>query len=105
MDEVKLGRIVHFVLANGEHRPAIIVRVWPGEYGNDEVKDGINAQVFLDGGNDRVVFVDAATTPPTSDAFSQVTLDECTKGSAWRTSVRHSSEAKPGTWHWPERAA
>ena len=31
----------------GQHVPAIVVVVWPNEYGPDF--DGINAQVFLDG--------------------------------------------------------
>jgi hypothetical protein len=43
-----IGRVVHFVLPEGphkgEHRPAIIVRVW-----SDEM---VNLQVFTDGQND-----------------------------------------------------
>jgi len=93
MQKPTIGRIVHYVLANGEHRPAIIVRVWPGEYGNDEVKDGINVQVFLDGGND----TDAAL------GMGYTTMDERERGTAWRTSVRYSGESVPGSWHWPER--
>jgi hypothetical protein len=85
-----IGRIVHYVLADddtnrsgapGQHRPAIVVRVWPGEYGNNECPDGVNLQVFLDGSND---------IEP-----GQPTL--------WKTSVEYSDEGKPGTWHWPER--
>jgi hypothetical protein len=93
------GRTVHFVLADGEHRPAVIVRVWPGEFPQDEVTEGINIQVFLDaglpdGGNDRAA---------SSGGAGSVTLQECIKGMAWRTSVRYSAAPAPGTWHWPER--
>lgn len=89
-----IGRIVHYVLAAsdevlpqavGEHRPAVIVRVWPGEFGDAECPDGINAQVFLDGTND----------VETNDGSIAVAM--------WTTSVPYSSEPKPGTWHWPER--
>lgn len=88
-----IGRVVHYVLAVfdnvtavGEHRPAFIVRVWPGEYGTNECPDGVNLQVFLDGGNDRC----------SSERESGDTM--------WKTSVEYSAEGKPGTWHWPERA-
>jgi hypothetical protein len=94
MDKVSIGRIVHYVLATGEHRPAIIVRVWPGEYGNDEVKDGINVQVFLDGKNDS----DCA-----GEDAGRVLSSECSAGMAWRTSVRYNGDNLAGSWHWPER--
>jgi hypothetical protein len=74
------GRIVHYVLPDGphagEHRPAIVVRVW------SEV--GVNLQVFMDGANDRV-------SGP---------------GVVWATSVLYAdpAEHKPRTWHWIERA-
>jgi len=98
-----IGRIVHYILKTGEHRPAIIVRVWPGEYGNDEVKDGINVQILLDGGNDK-----AALRPPAGQeirgVMGRVTEQECATGSAWRTSVRYDGTGlMSGSWHWPER--
>ena len=113
MDSPRIGRIVHYVLANGEHRPATIVRVWPGEFGNDEVKDGVNLLVFLDGMNDR----DATSPQKPSDAkpgdpvdmSGTVTYEECISRVAWRTSVRYGSVTPdgtgmlPGFWHWPER--
>ncbi len=83
-----IGHIVHYVLDNpqfitmrkdaiGEHRPALVVRVWPGY-------DGINLQIFLDGSND---------CPNLANEYM-----------TWRTSVPHDEETKaPGTWHWPER--
>jgi hypothetical protein len=101
MDKVKIGRIVHYVLADGEHRPAIIVRVWPDEYGNAEVKDGINVQIFNDGGNDAHAGTDVA--------IGSFTGEERVRGTAWRTSVRYRNPSDGniaelmGTWHWPER--
>lgn len=44
-----IGRIVHFILPTGEHRPAIIVKVWdraPHE------STPVNLQVFTDGENE-----------------------------------------------------
>jgi hypothetical protein len=78
MDGVIEGRIVHYVLPEGphegEHRPAIIVKVWTGGY--------VNLQVFYDGTNDGPVV----------------------SGQPWVTSVEHSEDPRPRTWHWIERA-
>lgn len=77
-----VGRIVHFMLPNGEHRAAFVVRVFDS---NPTESSVANLQVFLDGGND-VEFVEHGMT-------------------MWRTSVHQdASEKKPGTWHEPERA-
>src|SRR5438445_12683125 len=76
-----IGRIVHFVLpdgpSKGEHRPAIIVRVWNDTY------PGIQLQVFTDGSND-------------GEAYKS--------GIYWATSVTYAdpSENEPRSWHWPE---
>lgn len=89
-----IGRVVHYVLSDGdgvkshavgEHRPAIVVRVWPGEYGTNECPDGVNLQAMIDGSND----IDGA------HGAGCLLL--------WKTSIPYSSEPKPGTWHWPER--
>lgn len=82
MDGLTEGRIVHYVLPGdyakpGEHRPAIIVKVWNKETGS------VNLQVFMDGTNDNLY-----------DGRLAI----------WTTSVVYSEEPKPGTWHWPERA-
>lgn len=77
-----IGRIVHFVLPNGQHRPAIIVRVFEEPPTPASVA---NLQVFLDGSNDA-----PAREPGASDLL-------------WRTSVHQDAETmKPGTWHTPE---
>ena len=73
-----LGRMVHYVLPDGpnagEHRPAVIVRVWGS--------DAVNLQVFMDGGNDGAPYLAA--------------------GLLWATSVKRSDTPTPRTWHWPE---
>lgn len=76
-----VGRIVHYVLTETtnherrhEHRPAIIVHAW-----NDET---VQLQVFTDASNDG---------------------PQGGTGVVWRTSVMHSDEHLPGTWHFPER--
>lgn len=77
---VTVGRIVFYRLEHGPHvgedRPAIVVRVWPGEM--------VNLQVFTDGANDG---------------------EGHQSGIAWATSVHYDASADPatGTWHWPPR--
>ena len=82
MDGLIEGRVVHYVLEDGpykgEHRPAVIVRVWP-----TELDYGCNLQVLTDGSNDGPQYAG---------------------GMVWKTSVPYSEEPKPRTWHWVERA-
>ena len=64
-----IGRIVHFVLADGQnsgqHRPAIVLRCW-----GDTPGASVNLLVFLDGENDgaldgnSVVWVTSVTPAP-----------------------------------------
>lgn len=75
------GRIVHFVTSKGEHRPGIVVKVWSKETGCS------NLQVFTDGFNDCQERGEFGTA----------------QNVAWMTSVSYSEEAKPRTWHYPER--
>ncbi len=75
MDEVTVGRIVHYVMPDMQHRPAIVVRVWGPTC--------VNLQVITDGSNDGQQFA---------------------HGHVWRTSVLHDEDTKAvNTWHWPER--
>jgi hypothetical protein len=71
------GRIVHYILDNGKHRPAIIVQVW------DNITGMSNLQVFRDGNNDGYSPDQAAT---------------------WAGSVFYADAADqaPGTWHFIE---
>lgn len=98
MDGLTEGRMVHYVLDEpygaipSEHRPAIVVKVWN--------PDGTaNLQVFLDGSNDwlRIEAQRKGSNPePELTPVPPYTL--------WRTSVKYSEGAEPGTWHWIERA-
>ena len=84
------GRIVHYVLpdgnSEGEHRAAIIVRVF------ESMKESgtVNLLVFTDCTND----VDPKD--PRTASYG--------KGVVWATSVHYSEVPKPRTWHWIERA-
>lgn len=81
MDGLTEGRIVHYVLpdgrSKGEHRPAIVVKVWNKEIGY------VNLQVFTDFSNDGVPYE---------------------SGQYWATSVNYSEDPQPRTWHWIEKA-
>ena len=80
-----VGRVVHFVLPDssrypGEHRPAIIVKVWDKDPKPDSM---VQLQVFTDGSND-------------GDLYKS--------GLFWATSVHYADPSKNEgyTWHWPE---
>jgi len=94
MKGVTEGRIVHFVLQSGDHRPAIIVNAWGNQGGDSGM---VNMVVFLDGTNDRKSIRPAAGVLE----FSSGELDRCT---AWKTSIHYSDGKEPNTWHWPENA-
>jgi hypothetical protein len=85
MEGLTEGRIVHFVLpdgpSTGEHRPAIVVRVWR-QY-QQQYPGYSNLLVFTDGTNDG---------------------DPYAGGLYWATSVSYSEEPTPRSWHWIERA-
>lgn len=85
MDQkISVGRIVHFVTENGEHKAAIVVAAW----GNDSC----NLQVFTDGNNERGHYI-------VNDLVRKGLIPE----SVWVTYISYSEEPKPRTWHWPER--
>lgn len=90
------GRIVHYVMTNGDHRPAIVVRVWRSLGGAHEglpVLEGlVNLQVFTDGANDQ------------NPAYSSGLNERVSSGLLWATSVRYSDQHETGSWHWIERA-
>lgn len=80
------GRMVHYVLPDwhakkqsvGEHRPAVVVKVW------DKVTGCANLQAFMDGdGGD---------------------YNDGTPNVKWVTSALFSEDKEPGTWHWIEPA-
>jgi hypothetical protein len=82
------GRIVHYVLSNGQHRPAIVVRNWsdPDMLGSE---GRVNLIVFADGSNDRGAISGTASE----------------QGLFWATSAHYDQEGeKHHTWHWIEKA-
>lgn len=85
MDGLTEGRMVHYVLphgrSQGEHRPAIVVKLCPPEWNYHE--GTVQLQVFTDGTNDG---------------------EQYASGMCWATSVQYSESKEPGTWHWIERA-
>lgn len=70
------GRMVHYVMNNKVHRPAVIVQVWNVETGCS------NLRVFVDGSN---------------DGYSDDVVGRA-------TSILYSEDKEPGTWHFIERA-
>lgn len=91
MDGLTEGRIVHVVMSETRHCPAIVTHVWDKETGY------INLQVILDGTNE-ASFI--------KDEYPNVrpTRDEMDRGMMWLTSLNFEAEGKtPRTWHFPER--
>ncbi len=82
MEGLTEGRMVHFVMPDGEHRAAIVVRVWRPQ--RPEQPGYCNLTVFPDGGNDG---------PCNETGLRR----EC--------SVLYSEAKEPRTWHWIEREA
>jgi hypothetical protein len=85
-----IGRSVHYVLANGEHRPATVVRVG----GSTET---VNLQVLTDGQGDRAALLQVGLMNVDDAKVPNVVLVE---------SVPYADAgagAATGTWHWPER--
>jgi hypothetical protein len=82
MEGLTEGRIVHFVLPNGQHRPAIVVNAWHHVF-EYHASGRVNLQVFTDFKNDG---------------------EEYASGQYWATSVPYSEDPQPGTWHWIEKA-
>lgn len=97
-NKASVGRIVLFVMpepgnipgmrdhAEGEVRPAIVVRTW-GENGGPS--SSVNLMILPDGTNDM--------------QRDCKTRDEFTNGPIWKTSVCYDEAKRKGTWHWPQR--
>ena len=86
MEGLTEGRIVHFVMPSGEHRPAIVVRVW----NIDHCEGYSNLCVFVDGLND--------VKRSESDSSKDIPM------TLWETSICYSENKEIGTWHWIEKA-
>ena len=95
-----IGRIVHFVLNNGEHRAAIVVNYFGG--------DRANLTVFMDQLNDFEV-----TLEPDTGHFKKRYIKnnlqptgalDYSDGTSAVGSAKQDEDGKaPGTWHFPER--
>jgi len=82
MEGLVEGRMVHFVMPDGEHRAAVVVRVWRPQI--PERPGYCNLSVFTDCGNDG---------PGNETGFRR------------ETSIIYSEAKEPNTWHWIEREA
>jgi len=82
------GRVVFFVMPDGDTRAADIVAVCNEHFKvTSYQREECQLQVKLDGENDVARYGLASLMHP-----------------GWRTSVPHDEETKaPGTWHWPPR--
>ena len=84
------GRIVHYVLDGGpnkgQHRPAIIVKVWNQNSGV------CNLQAFYDGKNDY----------RREKASSFPELEIRISLQSWLTSIPYDPGGAENTWHWIE---
>lgn len=88
MDGLTEGRLVHYVMPDGQHRPAMVVKVWNKQDGY------INLQVFTDGSNDTMIPDEWENSKPA-----------IASGIWWRTSILPDETDKAiGTWHWIEKA-
>lgn len=94
MEGLTEGRMVHYVMPDGTHAPAVVVKVWNKDNGL------VNLSVFTDYSNAlpyspevKVLFKDA-----------NIDLDAVKHGHLWATSKTYSEELKIGTWHWIEKA-
>ena len=83
-DQVMVG--VAWVNKRLIQRPAVVVAVWPGEFGQDE-PPGVNVQVELDGTNDNSTL--AIDTPLGLGMHQARRALACEQGRVWLTSVRY----------------
>lgn len=106
LDDVQIGRILHFVIPSGKCRPAIVVEDWP-----EAGKPGYcNLVVFPDGSNDGKYGVDDHThqyvmgEPMIGGKSMRSATDKANLPlmTGWETSVlpNHAVRAVR-TWHWP----
>lgn len=92
MEGLTEGRMVHFVMPDGQHRPAVVVRVWREVVSACE--GYVNLQVFTDSSNDIL----------DDDMLTSFDAKAIRRGVLWKTSVCYDEEKSIGTWHWIEKA-
>ncbi len=104
MTRPSIGRVVHFVLASGEHRAATVVNAWPDEM-------AANLTVHLDVHRDLMFQVDFTSPdrPTTPPALKPSVRGEQIGGTYFGSDtlhvsgIRYDPSGAPATWHWPER--
>lgn len=95
LDGLAIGRIVHFVLPTGEHRPAIIVRTWPDDWSRQH--GTANLLVWLDGLNDLGSVANQGDWVLGGQLLATAPM-------LWVSSTHYDATAQESrTWHWPER--
>lgn len=82
--QITAGRIVNYVLANGQVRPLIVTRVRGDELGH------VSGVLFFDGSNDAEALPRPAENPAAIPVMDLA-------------AVRHDETKNANTWHWPER--
>lgn len=95
MNGLTEGRIVHYVLQNGVHRPAIVVKVWRYSEPVQNESDEVVYTIPENGCSNLQVFTDSDPERKYNDQLDPVT---------WCTSVLFSETKEPHTWHWIEQA-
>jgi len=80
---VTVGRIVNYVLADGQVRPLMVTHVQGAALGH------VNGVLFFDGSNDARV-LPREHTDPAGQPYMQLAV------------IRYDANKTPGTWHWPE---
>lgn len=93
-----VGRTVHFVMPDGEHRPAIVTKVWHSVSEDLQSRGYCNVTVFPDGANDDANIAKLFNLLPHSVvSYPQHRI------AIPMSSVVFDEGCKPGTIHWPER--
>lgn len=102
LEEIQVGRIVHFVIPSGKCRPGLVVEAWE----NSGKPGYCNLVVFPDGSNDSKYGIDDHThrmlnVPITVDYSARTGSANLSLLSRWETSVlpNHAVRAVR-TWHW-----
>ncbi|WP_075289168.1 hypothetical protein [Pararhizobium arenae] len=76
--KVTVGRMVHYVMKNGEIRPAVITKVWRDILEDDPNSGMSNLRIMTDVGDEE-------------------------REKEWRGSVNYAETGEPNTWHWPPK--